>query len=159
MKFDQDDAREIARETFGEAREAVGEGLRVAVPAVLKAATLGVIAYLAAKATQRTIHAAKWVALTAISVHFIGAAAGTTGHALIQTALVHVGAGAVLGAVSGWDKELLARLAVGGVGVSGIVAYYGPLTATDFRALALVVGGGFLGLMWLIDLGHHLETR
>lgn len=159
MEFDQDDARQIARETFAEARDAVGEGLRVAVPAVLKAATLGVVAYLVAKATQRTIHAAKWVALTAISVHFIGAAAGTAGHALMRTALVHVGAATVLGALSGWDKELLARLAVGGAGAAAAVAYYGPLTATGGRVVVFAIGGGFAALIWAFDLLAYFEER
>jgi len=159
MTIDREKARHVARETFAEAREAVEEGIRAAVPALLKAATIGVVAYVAAKATQRTVQALKWLAITGIGVHFFGAVGGLSGHALMQVGLMHIGAAAALGALSGWDTGLTARLTVGAAGIAGVAAYWPTLTASGGVALTAAVVGGIVGLVWLIDIGMYVDER
>lgn len=150
MEFDQDDAREIAREVFTEFRDALEEGIRAAVPAFLKLATVGVAAYLVAKATQRTIAALKVGIGFGIVGHAVSATAGLTGAAFMTTGLFHVGALAVLAALSGYDLPLIGLwVAIPGVSIVGGAAYWATITTTGWALVALF-GLAIGGVVWAV---------
>lgn len=158
MEFDQDDAREIAREVFTEFRDALEEGLRAAVPAFLKLVTVGIAAYLVAKATQRTIAALKVGIGFGIVGHAVSATAGLSGAAFLTTGLFHVGALAVLAALSGHDLPLIGLwVAIPGVAIVGLAAYWATITTTGW-ALVVLFGGIFGGVGWVV-MAHDAAVR
>lgn len=150
MNFDQEDARETAREVVAEFSDALEEGLRAAVPAFLKLVTVGVAAYLAAKATQRTIAALKVGIGFGIVAHGISATAGLSGAAFMTTGLMYVGGLAVLAALSGTELPVIgAWIAVPGVVIVGTAAYWATLTATGWMLIWLL-GVTVGGVVWAV---------
>jgi hypothetical protein len=158
MNDDTDDPRATAREVFAEFREALEEGVRAAVPAFLKLVTVGVTAYLAAKATQRTIAALKVAIGFGILGHAVSATAGLSGAAFMTTGLFHVGGLAVLAALSGHDVPAIGvGVAVPGIAVVGTAAYWATLSTSGWGIIALF--GGIFGVVGWATVAFDMAER
>jgi len=159
MDFDQESARNTANEVMDEFTDALEEGVRAAVPAFLKLVTVGVVAYLAAKATQRTIAALKVAAAFGVVGHAATTLAGLSGAAFVTAGVWHVGALAVLAALSGHDPPLVGMtVAVPGLAFVVLAAYWATIITTNWMGV-LILGGPFAALIWAVFTEKMLKTR
>lgn len=159
MDFDQESARQTAREVVEEFTDALEEGVRAAVPAFLKLVTVGVVAYLAAKATQRTIAALKVAVAFGVVAHAVSALAGLSGAAFVTTGLWHVGALAVLAALSGHDLPFIGvTVATPGVAFVVTAAYWTTITTTAV-GLLFAIGGVMGSIAWGILVDEMAKQR
>lgn len=157
-EFDNERAYGIAREVASETLEAAERGLFAAIKAFLYLAVAGVSAYVAYRATQRTIRAGKVVAVTAIVVHFLGAAAGATGLALVEDAVVHAGALGVLAAFSGYDLQTIGlTVAAPAAALTGLAAFPGVFFA-DGAATLTGIGVAVGAFVWVVSVVHEVQS-
>lgn len=160
MDFDNETARQTAREVFEEFSDALEEGVRAAVPAFLKLVTVGVVAYLAAKATQRTIAALKVAVAFGIIGHAVSALAGLSGAAFVTTGLWHVGALAVVAALSGHDLPFIGvTVAAPGAAFVVTAAYWTTIIATEAGLIGVGIVGVFGLVAWPIQVGEMAKRR